>query len=61
LTLGPGLLVHGGFAEMVPAHLTAAPSWLTNYGTILGDFQRPSYHHPLGVGWFVNYGWFKRP
>jgi hypothetical protein len=56
LTLGPGLLVHGGFAEIGPAVIAAGSFGLTNYGTILGDFSGQAITLRPEVGWFVNQG-----
>jgi len=51
------MLVHGGYAHIGAAVLTAGSFWLTNYGTVLGDFSGQSITIGSEVGWFVNYGW----
>ena len=50
------MLVHGGYAEIGPAVFTGGSFWLTNYGTILGDFSGQAITIRSEVGWFVNYG-----
>lgn len=56
LTLGPGLLVHGGFAEIGQAIFVGGNFSLTNYGTIQSDVSGQQILIDNQVNNFVNYG-----
>jgi hypothetical protein len=56
LTLGPGLLVHGGRANLGQAHFLSGAFSLTNHGTILADVNGQPLNVLLEVNPFVNLG-----
>jgi hypothetical protein len=56
LTLGPGLLVHGGRADLGQAHFIGGAFSLTNHGTILADVNGQTLTIDSQVTSFVNLG-----
>jgi hypothetical protein len=56
LTLGPGLLVHGGRANLGQAHFVGGAFSLTNRGTILADVNGQTLTIAVEVNPFVNLG-----
>ncbi len=56
LTLGPGVLVHGGFADIGATRLVGGTFSLTNYGTISADLSGQSVTVVSEANPFINYG-----